>query len=345
MISRHSFFRRIVFALPILLAFAFAACGKSASTKSSKITIYTSIYENVIANLKPLMEMEFPDVEIEWYQKGSEEVAAKINAEIASGKVNADIVMTSDPFWYLELKNKGLLLDYESEHASILPAELKDPEHAFTTVRMPVVVMAYNRDKVKAEEAPKRFDDLNAERWAGKATMGDPLASGSAFTAVASLTKTYGWDFWQAQRKNKMVAAGGNSSVLNRLVTGEKEVGIILLENLLKAKADNPEAPIEIIYPADGAILVPSPIAIFKSCAAPDAAKKIYDYLLSQPGQNAIVAGNMYSPYPQVSPPKGAKTYAEISAKPLVTWSNEFLRDTLAQREEIKKKFSEIMAE
>ena len=72
-------------------------------------------------------------------------------------------------------------------------------------------------------------------------------------------------------------------------MTGEKDAGIILLENLLQAREQNPGAPIEIVYPEDGAILVPSPIAIMKTTAAPAAARRVYDFFLSDAGQSALV--------------------------------------------------------
>ena len=175
--------------------------------------------------------------------------------------------------------------------------------------------------------------------------MGDPLSSGSTFTAVAALTGKYGWEYFEALRKNDVVSAGGNSKVLERVSTGEKEVGIILLENLLKAKKDNPDSPAEIIYPADGAILVPSPIAIVKTTGAPDAAKRIYDFMLSDAGQKAIVRGNMYSPIERIAAPEGARSWGEVYGNTLIAWSPEYLRETMARREEIKQRFSRIMFE
>ena len=39
-----------------------------------------------------------------------------------------------------------------------------------------------------------------------------------------------------------------------------------------------PQIPVDIVYPEDGVILVPSPMAIMKSTAAPDAARRVYDF-------------------------------------------------------------------
>ena len=327
--------------VPVLFLAAVVACGGGSDRDT--VTIYTSIYEHVIASLDPVLKEAFPDVTVRWFQRGSEEVAARLNSEIAAGRVGADLVMTSDPFWYEELKEAGYFLDYRSPRAAGIPPALNDPDGAFVTVRVPVMVLAVNTNRVAAHAHPRTFRELADPAWAGRVTMGDPNRSGSAFTAVAALARKYGWEYFDGLRKNDIVAAGGNSAVLSRVMTGEKDAGIILLENLLQARQQNAEAPIGIVYPEDGAILVPSPIAIMKTTAAPDAARRLYDFFLSDAGQRAMVSGWMYSPFDTVPPPSGARPWAEVFSAPLVPWTVDYLRDTTAAREDIKRRFNEIV--
>lgn len=321
------------------------ACGASGPEKTP-ITIYASIYENVIIELDDILAERFPDIEVQWYQKGSEDVATKVNAEIAAGEIQADLIMTSDAFWYEELKDAGHLLAYESPAASTIPASLKDPDNAFVTVRMPVMVMTANAGNLTEAEQPKSFADLTDPKWKGRVTMGNPLQSGSNFTTVAALSKKYGWEYFEKLKANEIVSAGGNSSVLNRVASGEKDVGIILLENLLKVHQETPDHPARIIYPEDGAILVPSPIAITADCEDPEAAKRIYDFMLSEAGQNALAQqGYMYSPVEGIAPPPGAKPWGEVYASTLVEWTPEYLHETREARDQIKERFSEIVLE
>ena len=327
--------------MPALFLSAVAACG--GGTDRDTVTIYTSIYEHVIAALDPVLKEAFPDVTVRWFQRGSEEVAARLNGEIAAGRIGADLVMTSDPFWYDELKEAGHLLEYRSPGAAGIPPALNDPDGAFVTVRVPVMVIAVNTDRVAPAARPRTFRELAEPTWAGRLTMGDPNRSGSAFTAVAALARKYGWEYFEGLRKNGIVAAGGNSAVLNRVMTGEEDAGIILLENLLQAREQNAAAPIGIVYPDDGAILVPSPIAIMKATAAPDAARRVYDFFLSDRGQRAMVSGWMYSPFDNIPPPPGARPWAEVFSAPLLPWTFEYLRDTTAAREAIKRRFNEVV--
>lgn len=322
-----------------------AACGDGGGGGRGRqtVTIYTSVYEHVIAALEPVVQERFPDVTVRWFQRGSEDVAARLNGEIAAGRVGADLVMTSDPFWYEELKQAGHLLEYRSPHAGGIPPALTDSDGAFVTVRVPVMVLVVNTARVDAAQRPRTFRDLTSPSWAGRVTMGDPNRSGSAFTAVAALARKYGWEYFEELRRRDILAAGGNSTVLSRVMTGEKDVGIILLENLLQARHQNAAAPIEIVYPEDGVILVPSPIAITKATAVPDAARRLYDFFLSDTGQAAMVSGWMYSPFERIPGPPGARPWREVFAAPLVPWTAEYLRETTSAREEIKRRFNAIV--
>jgi iron(III) transport system substrate-binding protein len=243
------------------------------------------------------------------------------------------------------LKEAGHLLEYRSPHATGIPTALNDPGGTFVTVRIPVTVLTVNTDRVAAGARPRTFRDLADPAWAGRITMGDPNRSGSAFTAVAALARKYGWEYFEGLRRNDMLAAGGNSAVLSRVMTGEKDAGIILLENVLQAREQNAAAPVDIIYPEDGVILVPSPIAIMKTTAAPDAARRVYDFFLSEAGQSALVSGWMYSPFDRLDPPAGARPWREVFSATLLPWTFDYLRETTRARDDIKRRFNATVLE
>lgn len=271
---------------------------------------------------------------------GSENIASKVNAELAAGRTRADIILTSDPFWYYELKEAGMLLPYECAGAGAVPAYFNDPDHYFSGVRLPVMVMAYNAKLVDERDAPQSWKDLLGPRFKGKVSMPNPLESGSAFTAVAMLERAYGWDFFRRLREQDIIVAGGNSSVITRMETGERPFGIVLLENVLKARTKG--SPVKPIYPADGTIPVISPIAIMKDSRRPELAKKICDWFFTDEAQRAIVAGFMYSPVKKMPAPGGGRSFAGLERE-LMPWSLEIQRDIFSRRQEIKNTFTEMV--
>jgi len=300
------------------------------------------MYKDMIEMMKEDVQKNFPDMKIQWFQSGSEKVAAKISAELEANNLQADVLMTSDPFFYIDLKNKGLLLPYESPHTKNIPIYLKDADNYFSTQRVPVVVMAYNRTLLKPDDAPKTFKELTDGKWKGKVVMASPLESGTAFTAVATLSTKYGWDFFKKLRENQTLSTGGNSAVRQKLESKEYPVGIMLLENILQAQSQG--SPLEPIYPEDGVILVPSPVAIFKRTRFPEEAKQLIDYLFSETGQRWMIKANMYSPNPMIPPPDNAKTFNFVLKKAF-PWNPEFAQTVFKDHQTIKDTFAKIMFE
>jgi ABC-type glycerol-3-phosphate transport system substrate-binding protein len=70
-----------------------ALLSGSGCTSKNRVWIYTSMYKEVIAEMKPQLERALPDIEVRWYQGGSENVAARINTELFAGRTQADLIL------------------------------------------------------------------------------------------------------------------------------------------------------------------------------------------------------------------------------------------------------------
>ena len=288
--------------------------GAAGSPPNGEVWVYTSMYQSVIDELTPQLSEAYPDVQIKWFQAGSEKVAQRAEAEWSAGGTRACLLMTSDPFWYAGLKEQGRLQPHLPPSALRVDRSLVDLDGYWLTSRISLMVMARNETTLAAADAPGRISDLASPAWADRFSMGDPLSSGTMFTTVAFLQDDPGWPLLERMRDNGLIAAGGNSSVITRVETGEREIGIVLLENLLKASTKN--SPAKPIFPADGAIAVPGPIALTADCPNPRAARAVYDFLLGERGQRAMVAGNMYAALPELDPPPGAPALDTIAVRP-----------------------------
>ncbi|AGH96661.1 extracellular solute-binding protein [Pseudobdellovibrio exovorus] len=328
----------------LLMAFTgvvFTGCTKKDSKQ--KVWIYTSLYKDTISDIQPKLEAQFPEINFQFYQAGSEEVAAKVQAEALAGSIQADILVSSDRFWYEDMAQQGKLLAYQPQNSEKVADFFKHPEHLYTTLSFPVMVIAYNSEAVSEAEAPKSFKELADTKWKDKVSSGSPLASGTNFTTVAFLADKYGWDYFSALRKNNFISEGGNSGVVRRLQSKERPVGVVLLENILRLKTSDPR--IKFLIPSDGAVIQSNVLAIVKKPqdeARTEVVKKVTDWLFSSEGQQAMARSFMYPSVAGEKAPEGAPEFAEIlkAAKP---WSREFISTTMKDREEIKNKFSKIV--
>jgi len=323
--------------LSLFLLVFLATCSKNSK---KELWIYTSLYNDVIQELDPILKEKFPDLSIQWFQSGSEKIMAKLSAEIKAGHPQADLLIISDPFYYELLKKEGALLSYKSPAADYVPDLLKDPEGYYATSRMCAMVMGYHKEAMGKLAPPTSFEELVGPKFANKIALGSPLESGTTFFAVADLSNKYGYDYFKKLRSLKTVSAGGNSAVLNQITSREHPIGVLLLENLLKDIKTNQN--LGIIYPKDGIIFIPGPMAIMKNTKYPEEVKLVYDFFMGVEGQKSIVKGLMYSLDPRAGTPKGAKPLREVLPTSF-SYDFTFVRETYAKASEIKKQFTQIL--
>ena len=307
---------------------------------TGEVWVYTSIYQSVIEQLDPLLEARHPGIKVKWYRAGSEKVATRLDTELRAGGTQADLVMTSDPFWYLKLKNEGRTTPYVSPDLLPIPRELMDLDGHYATCRVSTMVLAYHPDHIAEDQVPKSFRALTDEAHKGKVTLGDPLSSGTHFTTTAFLSDKYGWEFYETLRAQGAAASGGNSSVLRRVEGGEYPVGVVLLENVLAAQKKG--SPVRYVVPTDGAITIPGNIAIMATTDNLAATRAVYDVIMSAEGQEAMVAGNMHSANPSIGAPKGAPSFDAVTAGGF-GWSPAFISKIQKASPEIKTRFDAVM--
>ena len=328
----------------LALSVALAGCGggdkkaeKKATGTKGELMVYTSIYPDIIDNMcKPNVAKAFPEMKVNWFQGGTEKVVTKITGEIKAKKIGADVLMVADPSYYLKLEDQKLLLPYKSKEEKNLIND-KAADGAWYAVRVCNMIIAYNADKLKAEDAPKNWTDLADPKWKGKIAMPNPMLSGTAYVAVGALADKYGWEYFDKLKANGLRVEEGNSAIQNKLLTGEYAAAMILEENILKL-ANTKKEPLKVIYPKDGVVQVPSPIAIFNTTKNPEGAKALVDWWLSKEGQQAVVKGWMHSVRGDVKEPIGSvPTKGLTDGKIKVDWRK--LADNNAKiKEEFRKR-------
>lgn len=325
----------ILLAVMALLPFS---CTKK--EEKTKVWIYTSLYKDTIADIQPKLAAAFPDVDAQFYQAGSEEVAAKVQAEDLAGKIQADILISSDRFWYEDMASQQKLVAYKPAHSDKVQDFFKHPENFYTTLSFPVMVIAYNSEAVSDKDAPKTFKELADAKWKDKVSTGSPLASGTNFTTVAFLAKKYGWDYFTQLRKNNVISEGGNSGVVRRLQSKERPVGVVLLENILRLTTT--DVRIKFIIPTDGSVIQSNVLALVKKDGDQEKAKKIADWMFGPEGQAAMARSFMYPSVAGNAAPTGAPEFTKLMETAL-PWTREFIAETMKTREEIKDKFAKII--
>lgn len=332
--------RSLSILLVLIMAFGLTACGQKED--KPKVMIYTSMYEDIIEAMDKTLDKVFPQYDIEFFYGGTGTLQAKVAAEIDSGKLGCDMLMVADPAFSLELMEGGILEAYKSKNADNLAFDY-DKDGYWYPVRISNMVLAYNPEKYSKDEIPNSFYDFAYdESVKGMISMSNPLQSGSAMASVTGLLQKYGEEYFEALGKQNVTVESG-SVALTKLETGECKVIMILEESVLK-KREEEGSKLEVIYPTDGTINIPSPIMMVNEKWSANgnikACQEITDWFLSEEGQSNIVAAWMHSvlkDYP--NPPYDAIPTKEILKNTIpVDWEKCY-----REREEIRTMFQEYI--
>jgi len=327
----------LVMAIPLILAIVLVRWSRK-----KDVWIYTNFSKELISEMEPALRLAVGDANPRFYAAASDEIALKVNEEIAHDQLQADLVLTSDPFWFLEMKQNGMLLPYRSSEATEVSADFADSDGMFTAFRLSAIILGYHSEvypeAAKNEVLPKTWKDLAQPVWSSKFSVGNPLESVPSFTWLAFLARKYGWDYFAELRKLNLVAAGGNAAISTRIETRERPLGAVSLDSILKGETKG--SPIRPFYPADGAIPVPSSIAILRRSPHPELAKRIYDWFFSSEAQQTLIRTGTYSPLARMNPPGGAPQWGSF---PLMKWDPTEIMDIYKHRDQIRAKFSDIV--
>ena len=325
-------------AIGLVLFLTFASCSKKEDPRT-QLWVYTSLYKEVLATYDEALRRELPDIEVKWFQSGSENVASKLLAELSGGRTRADLLMSSDLFFYQELVREKKLVPLDLASVAPLPAELVDPGRYFAVMRFPVMVIAYNKTKLGGLPVPQSFKDLLLPAYKGKLVMPSPLESGTALSSILFLNKLYPETFFAGLRANEVVAQGGNGAALAKIQSGEKPVGLVLMENVLQAR-EKGNISVEFVVPEEGALPMPSPLAILSDTKHPIQAQRLAAWMLGRTAQELISRGWHYAALPGIKAPHGGPEWGQLKMQP---WS---LRDFEAwglQKQALKDSFQETV--
>lgn len=321
----------------LAIVFMLLICG-ALIFGSGKIMLYTSVPTEIMTAIADAFMAENPTIEVEVFRSGTGTIQTKIAAEMQSGNIEADVIWVAEFSYYESLKKLGLLAKIDPEQAAFLPDNFKDPEGYYYAGRLINMVICYNTKDLTPETAPRTWKEMTDKTWYDDFVIPNPEYSGAAVAAVGALAKKYGWDYFRDLRKNEAVVVRGNSDVAQKVASGEFPVGMTL--DYIARDLNVKGSPINIIYPEDGTIAIPSPVAIMKSTKNMEASMQFVNYILSINGQVAQVElGSLVPVRSDVNPPPNTPPAAEILSQAMdIDW--KYIEEGL---EEINTNFADIM--
>ncbi len=157
---------------------ACTACGGGASGDGRTVlTIYSPHGKDLLQHYEQAFERANPTVDVQWLDIGAQEVLDRVRAE--KNNPQADVWFGAPAEAFDRAAREGLLDAYRPAWADAVPPEARDSSDRWYGTYLTPEVIAYNRDAVRAEEAPADWDDLLLPKWKDRIVIRDPVPSGT----------------------------------------------------------------------------------------------------------------------------------------------------------------------
>jgi iron(III) transport system substrate-binding protein len=284
-----------------------------AAKKEGKVVWYTSLDLPMAERVAKAFAAKYPGVTPRVERTGAERVFQRIGQEYSSNIHAVDVVQSSDAAHFIVWKEKGILLPFVPEDvAKYYPADHKDADGQFATFRAWLCVMGYNTNMVKAEDAPKSFNDLLDPKWKGKIVKAHPGYSGTIMTATFQMARDIGWGYFEKLAKQNIMQVQSSADPPKKLALGERAVMADGNEyNMFQLKEG--KKPVEIIYPTEGTPLIVGPNGVLKAAPNPNAAKLFQAYCFTAECQQLLIdVGGLRSVHPHTKEKAGRRPFGDI---------------------------------
>src|SRR5215510_14367780 len=164
---------RTVLAALLVAGMAAGVVSTAPAAPSGRLMVYTSQPSDQMAKVVEAFRKTHPDIRVELFRSGTTEVMNKLQAELAAGRPQADVVLIADAVAMTQLKNDNRLLSYSDAPASKVPAALIDRVRTYFGTKLITTGIVINTNLVKT--APRSWKDLLPAAAAGKTVLPHPL--------------------------------------------------------------------------------------------------------------------------------------------------------------------------
>ena len=272
-----------------LAAGLFAALG-STGAGAQQLNVICSVQ----ADWCQLMATEFQretGIKVALTLKGSGESMAQLAAEKANPKLDVWFGGTGDP--HLQAAEQDLTLQYRSPMLEQLQpwARRQAEQSGYKTVGLYLgaLGLGYNTELLakKKAPAPACWKDLARPEYAGDVQMANPNASGTAYTAIATLVQLFGeeeaFKLLTAMHKNISQYSRQGVGPIKATARGENLVAVAFIHDVVTEGVAG--FPVKSVAPCEGTGYEIGSISIVKGARNVEAARKFVDWALTPQAQ------------------------------------------------------------
>ena len=254
--------------------------------QEGKIVWYTSL-SGVYRELVDAFKRKYPDITVDVYRGGSNDLTPRIINEAQANRPVAD-ALESTPGLLMALRDRGLLKAYVSPELAKFPDEAKgkaDGARVFwVTDREAYMGFGYNTRLIAPGEVPKNYQDLLRPELKGKIAV---TTESSTSRVIGTMLKYKGEEFIKRLRAQDVrLFKASSASFLDLIAAGEVGGGPVVFQNQVAVKKEH-GAPVDWV-PLDVAVANAGGSAIVANAPHPHAALLFTDFVIGAEGQKLM---------------------------------------------------------
>jgi iron(III) transport system substrate-binding protein len=304
----------------------------AAARKEAAVSWYTSTPVGTAQKIANLFQAE-TGIKVELFRSGGSAVLRRFMQEIDARRVIADVLTVSDPAGVNALIKRDLLVPFRPRNFDKVPDEVKDLRGHHIAQRLNLAGIIAREDK--GLQLPRNWTDLTDPRYKGLLVMPDPSYTAIQLMVVGTLSRRYGWEYYQKLRANETMIVQGHQQVSETLTRGER---LIAAEGADQYAWNDRKAGHKVgtIFPTDGAFAVPAPTAVIKGSPHPNAAKALAEFMIGDTVQKLFPGEGIYAARSDVEAPPGNLPLAQIK---LMSVDYDYIEK---EAKNLKNRFNEI---
>lgn len=257
-------------------------CSKNES-KTSEITVYTALEEDIINQYLSDYEKVHPDVKVNIVRDSTGVIAAKLKAE--KDNPVADVVWGVGASSLLTIEDQ--LQEYSPSGVERIPDKFKDSSKEPRWVGMDISEAGFivNTEELKAKglNIPKSYEELLKDEYKGLITIPNPVSSGTGFLIISGILETMGeekgWKYLDELNDNVAMYTHSGSKPAVNSSKGEFPIGISIAYRGISEKSKG--SPVEVIFPTDGIMWDVEANALIKKENIKEESKEFLNWAIS----------------------------------------------------------------
>jgi iron(III) transport system substrate-binding protein len=285
---------------------------QAAAKKEGTLSFYHNLRPQGVEQLLIEFRKANPGIQTEQIRLGSAPLIERFATEFGAGRNIADVMLTfPDDTMFTGVDKGGWAAEWTPPELSAFKPAVNHGNKTFA-VHTSRNVIIYNKQRVKAADAPKEWTDLFDPKWKGKVGMDPPWRSIAVQGLIAFFPRIGIPDAAQKLKANDVRFFEGSAGVFQAVLRGD--VMLATLADLPLEPGLEDGAPIGFVYPKSGTAINDGYVMVSARAPHPNVGKLFVNWLMSAPGQAVLQeTGGLPATRPGVAPLKFVPPTSELS--------------------------------